>query len=510
MKNQLTLLSFLLIFSPSIAQKQSKEITQKYYPEPKVKFTTPSILIKEERFANYDEIIDWLNNLVSDSEFVNLEYIGKAPSGKKIPILHFFKNNGCAKVKVWMQGALHGNEPAGAEGLLALAHYILNTREGEQFLNNVDITILPIANIDGYLKQQRRSGSGYDLNRDQTKFADPVSIIIKKAFIEFSPDLALDFHEFGPEKKVLSSLGEAGASFYHDVQFLPSGHPNIPDILRETSTNFFQKRVEEVLDVNGYSHSFYVSVDNSDNGFRCLKGAINPRSSATSYALSNAISMLVEIRGIGLGKTSFVRRTHAAFLIAKTYFEQAALNPQRIKNAVNQAKMETLQGANPIYIKGKALEKILSYTFIDLQTGNLFEKEILTEDGLVLIPEIERSRPNFYILEPSCEKEIEILRILGVEVDTLKVDAFFDVVSYQVISCEERDRLWENIYPAEVKCELIQETRKFLKGSFLISLHQENANYAVSVLEPESDNGFVTFRVTETNLGELLKIHRLF
>ncbi len=510
MKYQLILLSLILAFFSVTAQKQGKKITETYYPDPDVKFTTPSILIDEDRFANYEEITNWLNGLVSGNGLVQLEHIGQTPSGKKIPILHFSKNNGLPKVKLWMQGAIHGNEPASAEGLLALANYILETKEGRQLLDKVDITILPIANIDGYLKQQRRSGSGYDLNRDQTKFADPVSKIIRRAFIQFNPDLALDFHEFGPERKEFSSWGKDGASFYPDVLFLPSGYPNIPNVLRESSINFFQKKAEEVLDANGYFHSFYVSFNDSGNELRCLKGAINPRSSSTSYALSNAISMLLEIRGIGLGKTSFIRRTHSAFLIAKTYLEQAALNPERIKEAVNQAKTETLNGTNPIYVKGNALEKTFSYKFIDIQTGKLFEKEIPTEDGLCLVPSIERSRPNFYILEPSCTKEIRNLKTLGVYIDTLKDDTFFDVVSYKITSYNESPKEWEKIHTVQVECDLIQGTRNFPKGSFLVNLHQENANYVVSVLEPEADNGFVAFRVTETKLGELLKIHRLY
>ena len=40
-------------------------------------------------------------------------------------------------------------------------------------------------------------------------------------------------------------------------------------------------------------------------------------------------------------------------------------------------------------------------------------------------------------------------------------------------------------------------------------LDQENANVAVSVLEPEAENGFVSFRVIEAREGQALPICRL-
>ena len=47
------------------------------------------------------------------------------------------------------------------------------TPEGARLLERMDVYILPMANLDGYLANKRVSGDGYDLNRDQTKFADP-------------------------------------------------------------------------------------------------------------------------------------------------------------------------------------------------------------------------------------------------------------------------------------------------------------------------------------------------
>ena len=60
-----------------------------------------------------------------------------------------------------------------------------------------------------------------------------------------------------------------------------------------------------------------------------------------------------------------------------------------------------------------------------------------------------------------------------------------------------------------VRTETEAAEREFPAGTFLVRLDQPHAGYAVSVLEPESENGFVSFRVTEARTGELLPIYRL-
>ena len=74
---------------------------------------------------------------------------------------------------------------------------------------------------------------------------------------------------------------------------------------------------------------------------------------------------------------------------------------------------------------------------------------------------------------------------------------------------EQADKAWEKIQRVTVHTEVEAGEKEFPAGSWLVRLDQENANYAVSVLEPESENGFVSFRVTEARTGETLPIYRI-
>ena len=90
---------------------QSKKITKKFFPDPKIEINTPAFN-KKKGFTKYDEMMSFLYDKISKhSNEVRIEFVGESQKGKKIPILFFDKNNK-EKVKVFFQAGLHGNEPA--------------------------------------------------------------------------------------------------------------------------------------------------------------------------------------------------------------------------------------------------------------------------------------------------------------------------------------------------------------------------------------------------------------
>lgn len=145
-------------------------------------------------------------------------------------------------IKVWLQGGLHGNESASTEGVLYLVAQILDKRQ--DLLENLEIKVVPMANIDGYLKLNRYAANGLDLNRDQTKLIAPESILLKNAFSQFSPQVAVDFHEYTPFRRDFASFGRVGISSFYDVMFLYTGNLNVPQNLRNYTKDVFVKTLD--------------------------------------------------------------------------------------------------------------------------------------------------------------------------------------------------------------------------------------------------------------------------
>ncbi len=510
-KSLFTSLFLLFCFTLS-AQKQSDKMTLKFFGEPNFQINTPTNLKPFEKgLCTYAEVMDFLQTKVkAHPEMVRMEILGKTPNGKEIPILYFGDGKNSKKIKAWLQGGIHGNEPAGTEGLFMLINHLLETPEGSLLLQKLDIAMLPVANVDGYIAQKRTSADGFDLNRDQTKFADPVSPVIKKAFIDWHPEVSFDFHEYTPlQKKGTEGILEGNSAGYYDVLFLPSGNLNVPKGLRKMSAGLFETNAEKALDEKGYSHNFYFTPSEKAGDVVLAKGGNNPRSSSSNYALSNSVSMLVEIRGIGLGRTSYARRTYCSFLVAKSMLESAATNIKEVKKVVKKAIRETLSRKNEIAVT--ADESMTSYPvkFIDVNTNEAVTLDVKVKDALLPVATLTRKRPLAYVLTPECKTEVAKLEILGIEVTKTMNPVSLNVDSYTITKYDAEKVKWEGIYPVVVQSKLTPAVKTFPAGSFVVKLNQKYANYAVILLEPESENGFVNMEVTKTALGSELPIYRL-
>ena len=162
------LIFFILIFKFTFVSAQlnqePRNITKKFFSElNELENITPA-LKKKKGFTNYQELLNYIDEKVQNyPELVSSNFIGESQKGKKIPILHISKNSNydIKKLRVWMQGGLHGNEPASTESLLYLIHLILEDPAYKYLLDKIYLAILPMANIDGFLKNLRLIVPGF-------------------------------------------------------------------------------------------------------------------------------------------------------------------------------------------------------------------------------------------------------------------------------------------------------------------------------------------------------------
>lgn len=497
--------SLLITFQSFGQGLQPKKMTEKYFPDFEgIGINTPAFS-KKRGFTKHDEMIAFIEKAIENyTDYCSIKYIGESQKGKKIPTVIINKPSGNPKVKVWFQGGLHGDEPAGTEGMLYLIDQLLNSEKYHSLLDNVELMIVPMANIDGYEKNSRYAANGLDLNRDLTKLAAIETYHLMKAFHEFEPEVAIDFHEYRPFRKDFAHYGRFGISNPNDAMFLYSGNQNIPRGIYEMTEDVFISEADKVLNDNGLRHQLYFRTRSSYGENYFSMGGRSPRSTATSYPLTNCIGMLMEIRGVGLGRTGFNRRVYTTFLLATTYLEVANNQVVEIKKTLAAARNLTPE----IAVKSKSYVTDTTLQVLDIDKNEMIGIEVELHDMFRSKPYLIRQRPTAYYFLPETINAIEKLKILGFEVKTLETAETLTVESYKVVEYVESGDLFEGIYEQIINTTITTKTVDFPEGSFMVVTNQKNGNLLTELVEPEAINSFVRFQVLKTEQGAELPIYR--
>ena len=229
---------------------------------------------------------------------------------------------------------------------------------------------------------------------------------------------------------------------------------------------------------------------------------MSPRSSATSFALGNSISMLMEIRGVGLNRTSFKRRIYTTYLLAYSFLNTSVSKSDYIKSTLNDCN----DFPDVITIKYEKEKSNYNLNMIDVYSQEIVPINIVLNNGLKCKNEITRKRPFYYFIDEDLSIVTDKLNILGLDIDTLKFDELFELESYKIISEKKSTTKFQGFYENIVVTTIVKEQKVLKKGTFIIPMNQEKSNLAVETLEPEMLSGFLRFNVIQPN--DIQKIYR--
>ena len=366
------------------------------------------------------EVTERLQKLVAGhKDMARMDMLGQTPLGQDIPVLYIGDRND-GKLRVWIEAALHGNEPAGVLTVCQMVDFLLNSIEGQEICRRLSFMILPMANVDGYAKHDRLSGTGNDLNRDQATFTDTVTWILKRAYATWQPELAIDIHEYRPLRKdfaLMCNMPDANIAIGKDILLLPSGHPNVDPAIRALNDTL-QRQIRRDLDAVSYTHGFYfTATGNGQDGYFIRKDGGNPRSSTTFQALTNAVSLFFEIKGIGLDDELLPRRADVGLVALRSAIRKAASIAPFIKEQVSLANHRASEANRPLIAQSHPKEIQAEVTFENLDTGLFFRQSVTTRDAMQQVVDVEKPRPAYYLLPHDAQRAKERLQAMGVVVE---------------------------------------------------------------------------------------------
>jgi Zinc carboxypeptidase len=478
------------------------------YPDPAVEIATPAFATGKTDFTSQTELETFVDDLARHSRDLRVRIAGYSQEHRAIPLLVFahpaaasggdVQKNG--KPTVLIIGQQHGNEPAGSEAALALAAE-LSASPGARILDRVNVVIVPRANPDGAYHFVRGLKNGADVNRDHLIEGTPEGRALGHVFVEYQPDVVLDCHEFGVKTRWFEKFGGLQR---HDALIQYATVSNLAPALTETAETMFRQPLIKALNAAGLTQSWYYASSYDMNDKVVSMGGVVPDTGRNIAGLRNAVSFLIETRGVGIGRAHFKRRVQTHLIAMNSMLDSAAANGPALMALVRQVRADVAAaaGIGELVVAGSATLTRHTLELVDPETGADKNVEVDWRSALELQVRQKRSRPYGYLLPASEVEAATRLAHLGATVLRVQQDANVDGERYRITRMQESKkedvRRNDDDGAANVVqiATVVEPARLAVKtGDFYVPMDQPLANVIAAALGPETQSSYAANRV---------------
>jgi len=515
MKSIFSVVFFLFVFSLSAQIKTTFPVSLLLVPE-KTNF---------EKTSTYADVMSFLNAIKQLSPYISLHTIGKSTQGMDIPMAvlanPMISNANQAKASgkpvIYIQANIHAGEVEGKEVAMMLMRDIL-LGDKMDLLKNQIIIFVPIYNVDGNDKMEkglrasqenspletgtRENGQGLDLNRDGVKMEAPETKgMITNVLNLWDPQLTVDLHTTNGTWHGYSLTWAPG--------YLSSGESGPYNYLNEVMLPLITKNAKEKYDLNlGPFGDFSTREGWPLKNFYTYNH--HPRYIINQIGLRNRMSILSE----SFAHERFYQRIHSTYHFVYEILNHCNNHSEEIVKINKQAEWSAIEK-----VKNQAgtLKKGVRFKMVPtekpLQHFRTYDYEkFLKEDGTTTLlrtgkivyydnityfaafkDTVSALLPRGYIIPAGLDTIVEILRKQGVKVTTLEKNQRFSGESFFIEKWNKSPRKFEGHYMVSV--EGIFNAREMLakKGDFIVDMAQPLANLIFYMLEPQSDDGLLSW-----------------
>ncbi|CAG9987564.1 unnamed protein product [Clonostachys byssicola] len=432
----------------------------------------------------------------------------KSEEGRTLPYVHLSSGSNSTKLRVYLQGAIHGNEPAADQSILAfLGKLDADKAWAESILEHIDIKILARYNVDGVSYFQRQLACNLDPNRDHIKLMREQTRMIKQIVSEWNPHIAIDMHEF-------TATTIFGGSYQHGADALLSGgiNPNIHPEIRKQVLDVFIPHIGSALEAYEIRWEPYVTGSSNTtigSPITLQEAVTEARTGRNAVGLTQTISFLCEMRGIRIANQHFQRRVATALTKITAILELARDNYDNVLSTVEKAREEFINSDDDIVVTDSYVSENRTFTMIDRTNGSVVQAPIKFISTTPSVANLTRPRPEAYIIPRTWFDIAERLKILGVQVETIKEQFAGTVETLVATSSSVDTELYEGQFLNTVTTNSTSREIVLPAGSFYVSTRQQNAALAFIALEPENIDSFVTFNIIPLETGMEYPVFRI-
>ncbi len=472
------------------------------FPDPVTPIATPALRAGRTNFTSHPEMMKFLADLAARAPDMRMRTVGRSQEERAIPLIVFahpptasaaeIAANG--KPTVLVIGQQHGNEPAGGEAALALALQLAGERRA--VLDRVNVLIVPRANPDGAQNFTRGTVNGFDVNRDHLLQRTPEGRTLGRIFAAYQPAVVIDSHEFGVRQRWFEKFG---AVQRYDILIQYATVANLAPAITDAAEKMFRQPLARALDAAGFSNAWYFTTSYDMQDRKVSMGGVVPDTGRNIAGLRNAISFLVESRGVGLGLAHFRRRVESHLVATNALIDITARNAAAILALEARARDEiaAAAGQGEVVVAATATPGRNTLVMLDPETGADKEVEVEWSNALEIRPTLLRARPYGYLLPASQASAADRLRNLGVTVLRVDGEGTADVERFRIAGATvaRKDDVRRNdddggIRVVNLKTVVERTTLRVRPGDFFIPLGQPLANVAVAALEPDTQSSY--------------------
>ena len=508
--------ALLLLLGIAILAKAQKTVTEDLLLTPeKTNFVKTS---------THAEVISFLQAIKAQSKNLHLISMGKSLEGKDIPVAILAnpmistaeeaKMSG--KPVIYIQGNIHAGEVEGKETVMMLMRDILLGNK-KYLLDNQIILFAPIYNTDSNDKMEkgrrpsqedsplevgiRENSIGLDLNRDGMKMeAIETNLLFQNIINVWDPQLFVDLHTTN------------GTWHAWNLTWAPSYYYAGELATYEYTVNSILKPVTETVKKK-YDLNFGPYGDYDVREAWPLKNFYtynhHPRYLVNQFGLRNRMAILSE----AFAHERFYQRIHATYSFVTEILEHTnthakeiiSINKAAEQKAIEHVKANAGKTKKGVRFKMVPLEKLNAFPTYDYVTytkpdgtkdfyrmGNIVRYDSVNYFAR-FEAETESTLPRGYVLPAAFSNIVENLKKHGIEVTQLTKTQSFTGEVFKMEKLEKAERKFEGHLMAKVSGKFTASKKNFNKGDFVVDLAQPLGNLAFYLLEPQSDDGLVTW-----------------
>ena len=495
-------------------------------------FSQPQTIAESSNFESTSrekDVWGFINEISKNSAKIRVETLGVSTEGRQIPLMIIADPMVKSpqqlatdkRIVLYIQANIHAGEVEGKEATLMFARELLSA-SGKNLLKNVIFLICPNFNPDGNeaisVKNRthqngpkngvglRSNGQMLDINRDAMKLETPeLNALLKNVLLKWDPQVTVDCHttngSYHEEPVTFSWMmncaGDQSLASYMEKQMMPK-------VSRILLDNY---KVENCF------YGEFIDMKNPEKGW--IEYASEPRYLTNYIGVRNRLAILNENYVYADYKT----RVLGCYSLLQSISDYCAANSTEIKQLIADTDKNTIARGNnpaptdsfPVKYTGKALEKkitIKTYEVDAVKDADGNEDYIKTDRKKTVevpyiatyIPTKNVKFPFAYLVKLADPTVINLLQKHGISVSKLTKVQKFDVESFQMTELKPEKRLNQGHYLHSASGTWKSEQIEFNAGTYVIRTAQPLANLACYLLEPQSNDGLLTWNFLDRYL----------